>query len=219
MTTEHEQVHSHRENRDGRVARGERTRWAVVEAHAELLRDGVLRPTAKLIAERAGISIRTLWLNFGDMEALMAATGQYWMDEDAALRTPVDAGLPLPERIDLWCVQRARRMENLSPAAASALLVEPFSPSLTSARQEHRTRLHLDLAATFAAEIGPFTDPETVSPLHQALFVASNGMTWLVLRRDEGLSFEVAAEVMQYTFTRLLTEKDRTPSGVRSLSS
>lgn len=205
MTTEHEQLHGHRENRDGRVARGERTRWAVVEAHADLLRDGVLRPTAKLIAERAGISIRTLWLNFGDMEALMAATGQYWMDEDAASWAPVDADLPLPERIDHWCSQRARRMEDLSPAAASALLVEPFSPSLTAARQVHRARLHRDLAATFGAEIGPGTDSATASPLHLALFVAADGITWLVLRRDEGLSVEAASAVLQSTFMRLLT--------------
>lgn len=219
MTAHRDPHELRRENRDGRVARGERTRWAVVEAHADLLREGVLRPTAKLISERAGISIRTLWLNFGDMEALMAATGQYWLDEDATLWAVVDADQPLVDRIDRWCSQRAVRMESLSSAAASALLVEPFSPSLTAARQEHRARLHRDLAATFAAEIGPGTDPATVSPLHRALFVASNGMTWLVLRRDEGLSYDAATQTMRDTFTWLLTEKDRTPTGARSLSS
>lgn len=204
MATEQHAPHLQRENRDGRVARGERTRWAVIEAHAGLLCEGVLRPTAKLIAERAGISLRTLWLNFGDMEALMAATGQYWLDRDAANWNPVPADLPLAERIDRWCAQRAHRMEDLSPAAASALLVEPFSASLTAARREHRARLHQDLVATFGAEIGTGSHSAAASPLHLSLFVAADGITWLVLRRDEGLSYDDTANLMRHTFTRLL---------------
>lgn len=204
MTTENEIARTHRENRDGRVARGERTRWSVIDAHADLLRDGVLRPTAKLIAERAGISLRTLWLNFGDMEALMAATGQYWLDRDAAGWDPVPVDLPLDERIDRWCTQRARRMEDLAPAAASAQLVEPFSPSLTEARRQHRARLHRDLVATFGPEVGAGSDSVSATGLHMALFVAADGITWLVLRRDEGLTFDAAADLMRATFTRLL---------------
>ena len=207
MATEHHAPLPHRENRDGRVARGERTRWAVIDAHAELLCEGVLRPTAKLIAERAGISLRTLWLNFGDMEALMAVTGQYWLDRDASNWDPVPADLPLIERIDRWCTQRALRMEDLSPAAASALLIEPFSPSLTEARREHRDRLHRDLVATFSAEIGTGSDSAAASPVHLALFIAADGITWLVLRRDEGLSYDDAADLMHHTFTRLLATR------------
>lgn len=204
MATEHHALRPHRENRDGRVARGERTRWAVIDAHADLLCEGVLRPTAKLIAERAGISLRTLWLNFGDMEALMAATSQDWLDRDAASWAPVAADLPLAERIEVWCSQRAHRMEDLSPAAASAQLVEPFSPSLTAARREHRARLHRDLVATFGAEIGTGSDSAGATPLHLALFVAADGITWLVLRRDEDLSYTDAADLMRHTFTHLL---------------
>lgn len=204
MAAEQHASRLQRENRDGRIARGERTRWAVVDAHATLLREGVLRPTAKLIAERAGISLRTLWLNFGDMEALMASTGQYWLARDAENWDPVPADLPLAERIDRWCAQRAHRMEDLSSAAASALLVEPFSPSLTAARREHRARLHQDLVATFGGEIGTGRVSTEASPLHLSLFVAADGITWLVLRRDEGLSYDDAAALMRDTFTRLL---------------
>lgn len=211
MATKPHAARAHRENRDGRVARGERTRWAVIDVHADLLREGVLRPTAKLLAERAGISLRTLWLNFGDMEALMAATGQYWLDRDADSWEPVSADLPLEERIDRWCSQRAQRMEDLSPAAASALLIEPFSPSLTAARREHRARLHRDLVATFGPEIGTGIDSAAASPLHLSLFVAGDGITWLVLRRDEGLSYDDAAALMRHTFTRLLVPSGKMP--------
>ena len=40
---------------DGRSARSQRTRNAVVDALLELNREGNLRPTAKEIAERAGV--------------------------------------------------------------------------------------------------------------------------------------------------------------------
>lgn len=61
---------------DGRTARAERTRNAIVDAHLALIDEGDLNPTGERIAERAGISPRTLWTNFKDMETLFAATGQ-----------------------------------------------------------------------------------------------------------------------------------------------
>jgi len=208
VTTQHPPGKIRRENRDGRVARGERTRRSIVDAHAELLREGELRPTAKLVAERAGVSVRTLWLNFGDMEALMSATAAYWLDRDSDNWTPISPERPIAERIDDWCAQRAQRMEDLAPAAASALLVEPFSPSLTAARSEHWARLLRDLAFTFGPEIGP-NSPED-SPLHLALLGISNSMTWQGFRRDQGLSVEQARQVMHHAFTALLT-KGQTP--------
>ena len=57
---------------DGRVARGERTRRAIVDAHTELVSEGVLKPTAQSVADRAGVSIRALWSNFNDLESVEA---------------------------------------------------------------------------------------------------------------------------------------------------
>lgn len=204
MPTDHQSREIHRVNRDGRVARGERTRRAIVHAHANLLREGDMRPTAKLVSARAGISVRTLWLNFGDMEALMSVTARYWLDLDLDLEnwTPVAPELPIADRIEVWCTQRGQRMEDLATPAASALLVEPFSLSLTAARREHWARLHHDLTYTFGAEIGTETQPPT--PRHLALLGASNSMTWQGLRRDQGLTVDEAVQVMRYTFTGLL---------------
>jgi TetR/AcrR family transcriptional regulator, regulator of autoinduction and epiphytic fitness len=49
---------------DGRVARAERSRRAIVAAHLALIDEGDLRPTGERIAERAGVSLRSLWTNF-----------------------------------------------------------------------------------------------------------------------------------------------------------
>ncbi|MFI5429720.1 TetR/AcrR family transcriptional regulator [Aeromicrobium sp. UC242_57] len=135
---------------DGRVARGQRTRDAIVEAHAALLREGVLKPTGKVVAERAGVSLRTLWLNYKDTETLLAATTAYWLEADAALRVDVDATLSLEARIEQYLDMRVRRLEHLAPAARSAALGEPFSVALQDSRRQHVERVQHDLEAVFA---------------------------------------------------------------------
>src|SRR5271155_5351046 len=56
--------------RDGRVARGQRTRRSVAEALMQLLRDGESDPTAKAVARRAGVSLRLVFHHFADMDDL-----------------------------------------------------------------------------------------------------------------------------------------------------
>jgi TetR/AcrR family transcriptional regulator of autoinduction and epiphytic fitness len=187
---------------DGRIARGERTRDAIVEAHAELLREGVLKPTAKVIAERAGVSVRTLWLNFKDLETLLEATTAYWLDADALLRDAIDPALPLAERIDQFCRQRAVRLEHLAPAARSAVLGEPFSVALAAARSELIDRLRRDLLEAFTAELA--SEGGADGALCLALMAASSGMTWSFARDDLGRDVDDAAAIMRDTFTRLL---------------
>ena len=57
---------------DGRRQRGERNRRAIVDATLALIGEGCLAPTAQLISERAGCTIRSLFRHFPDMESLFA---------------------------------------------------------------------------------------------------------------------------------------------------
>ena len=58
---------------DGRSARAERTRRAMVDALLGLIAEGDLKASPERIVERAGVSLRTLWTNFKDLEGLYAA--------------------------------------------------------------------------------------------------------------------------------------------------
>src|SRR3954447_3199911 len=58
---------------DGRDARSERSRQAMVDALLDLLREGNVRPSSSQIAERAGVTQRTLFNQFGDMDSLISA--------------------------------------------------------------------------------------------------------------------------------------------------
>jgi len=55
---------------DGRVARGQRTRRNVAEALMELLREGDQEPTARAVAQQAGVSLRLVFHHFTEMDDL-----------------------------------------------------------------------------------------------------------------------------------------------------
>ena len=183
---------------DGRTARSERTRNAIVEAHVVLILSGDLRPTADRIAKQAGVSLRALWSHFADMEALFAASGERILEQrDEAHRTiPVD--LPLAARIDAYCHQRARLLEYIAPAAKASSMKEPFSPALQSYRRSHVERVHTELKILFGREIN---GDET---LLAALTATSMWPTWGTMRDAMGLDQEAARLVLIRTITALL---------------
>ena len=110
---------------DGRIHRRELTRQAIIDAHAQMVIEGDLRPTSNAIAERVGISLRTFWLHFPDMEALLALAAQYWLDRDAGNWDPVPADLPLETRIYLFCDRRRRHPDRDQSARVTADPVVP----------------------------------------------------------------------------------------------
>lgn len=192
-----------RHNTDGRIARGERTREAIIDAHTELLSEGVLKPTAKVIAERAGISLRTFWLNFNDLEALLVATTAYWLEADSKLWQAVAADLPLAQRVERYVSQRVGRLEHIAPAARSAALGEPFSAALQASRRAHVQRSVDNLESAFAAELeAAGADRDT---LLKSLFVATSWPSWTSLRDDFGMDVAAATAVMRRSLTALLT--------------
>ena len=184
---------------DGRTARSERTRNAIVDAHVSLIGDGDLRPTADRIAKLAGVSLRALWSHFADMEALFAASGQRVLERRDASFEPISPDLPLAERINAYCHQRARMSEKIGPAARAAALKEPFSPALQRYRKAHVDRVREELRTLFAAEIND--DAELLN----ALTAISMWNTWDTMRTPMALSPDAAREVLTRTIQSLLT--------------
>ncbi len=191
-------------NTDGRIARGERTRAAIIAAHAALLRDGELQPTAAKVAERAGVSIRTIWTNFKDREALLTASTNFWLAEDDELWKPIDPSLPIDERLADYVAQRVRRLENISPGAKSAALSEPFSAALRRSRRIHIDRMRDQITLVFATELALCAEAERRLMLH-GLVVAASWPTWSQLRDDYQIGLEESAAVMERTMRVLLT--------------
>jgi AcrR family transcriptional regulator len=187
---------------DGRTARADRTRNAIVEAHLALIGEGDLKPTGERIAERAGVSLRALWANFKDMEALFRASGERLRERQDAEFRPVSPTLPLARRIDEFCRQRARILELIAPSARAAQLLEPFSAQLRQNRASNINRVQREIKELFAQELEAAGTAR--EQLFHALTVASTWAAWSMMRDELHLEIEEATGVMVRTMTALL---------------
>lgn len=188
---------------DGRLARGERARTAICDAMLDLIEQGDLRPTAPRIAERAGVSLRTVFQHFRDLEALFAAVSDRHAARLRPVLQPVRRDGSLAERIDAFVRQRARFLEALTPVRRSALLMEPFSPEIARRLGQVRKLGRVEIERVFALELQGRT-PADRRELLAALTAASCWSTWESLRRHQGLSLQAARKVLARTLDALL---------------
>jgi AcrR family transcriptional regulator len=199
---------------DGRTARAERTRRAVVDGLLALTGEGVYKPTAERIAGRAGVSLRTLWTNFKDMETLYAAAGDRLTELQQAQHRTIDPGLPLPRRVAEFCAQRARMLEIVAPAARASALRLPFSAHLRAYRAAQHARVRAEIGELFTAELAAAGgDAEQVCT---AVLAACTWPAWSMLRDDCGLDVAAARGVLARTVTALLAPYAAGPRRSRS---
>lgn len=190
---------------DGRTARAQRTRAAIVDAHLALLASGDLKPTGERIADAAGVSLRTLWTNFKDMETLFAAAGERLIETQNAAHRPVSPTLPLAERVEAFCEQRARMLEIIAPAARAAATREPFSAQLQLNRTIQLDRSRAELDEVFAAELaqaGPRRDD-----LVNALLTVTTYAAWALWRDQLGIDVQSSRRVMTLAVTALFEHR------------
>lgn len=180
---------------DGRTARSARTRQAVVEALLALLDDGNLRPTAREIAERAGVSLRSVYVHFDDLEDLHAAAASHHARTVLATRATVDASRPLDERIADVARETARMLEATLAVRRAASLQEPFSPALAKSLSITRSVTRKELAHVFASELDAL-EPEVRARRLAALCVAASSHGWETLRLHYELSSADAHDVV-----------------------
>ena len=188
---------------DGRRARGERARAAVVDAILDLLQEGDLRPTAERVAARAGVSLRLVFHHFADIESLYAAAADRQTERLAALFKPIAADGPFETRLDAFVQQRARMWERIAPVRRASLLLEPFSNEIRRRLAAARTLARREAARVFAAEIARFRG-DARDEIVAALGAASGWQTWEALRRHQGLSIEKAHRTVARTIRALL---------------
>ena len=138
---------------DGRTLRSLRTREAIVDATIGLLEQGDLRPTAPRVAERAKVSVRSVFQHFDDLETLHAAVAERLVERVAVLVLPVAPDLPLEARLDQFVHQRALLLEAVTPIRRAADVHGPFSTEITARLRAGQAFLREELATTFEPEL------------------------------------------------------------------
>ena len=188
---------------DGRLARSARTRRAIVDALRALHHEGDLRPTAPRVAQRAGVSLRTVWQHFNDLETLLVEAGR--RDYEIAMHyvTPIDERSPLPTRLRELVGQRGRMFEELAPVWRAARLQEPFSPQIRRNRDQLLVAGREQLERLFAPELEQLLGDARAATL-AALEVATTWSTWECLRTELGLAVADAEAAMLTLVANLL---------------
>jgi AcrR family transcriptional regulator len=187
---------------DGRVARGQRTRRKVVEALVSLLRDGNPDPTAKVVAERAGVSLRLIFHHFSDMDDLYRAVGAFQLERHWFHLPEVAQDLSLPLRIARTVEHRSVLYEEISPVRRAAVRRSGGSTEVASAIAYTNALLMENLATAFVPELQRCPADER-SDILAAADAASSWETWERLRRNSNLSVDGATRIMDRTLTAL----------------
>jgi TetR/AcrR family transcriptional regulator, regulator of autoinduction and epiphytic fitness len=187
---------------DGRNARAGKTRAAVAAALLGLLQDGNPRPTAAEIAERAGVSLRSVFQHFEDMESLYAVVAEAQMERLFPFISQ-DIGIgPLSDRICSFVERRAELLEKITPVRRAALLQEPFSEVLAQRLRWAHEMARDEVERTFAQELRAAVGPDV---LLFAMDVATNWSAWDISRRMNRLSIEESKRVMERAIRGLLS--------------
>jgi AcrR family transcriptional regulator len=183
------------ERLDGRRARSERSREAVVEAILDLFGDGVERPTVEQVAERAGVSRRSVFRHFEDLQALNAAAVQRHLHRLAPALAPPASGGGRSERVARLAAHRARLYEEMTPVRQVSERLRGRSELITTTLEQGRTYLRGQLEVLFAGELGRLSPPAR-DELLDGLEVATSWSTWHVLRSQQRCSADRAERVL-----------------------
>jgi AcrR family transcriptional regulator len=138
---------------NGHAARARRTRSAIVDALVELLREGTSSPSASEIAARAGVSKRSIFVHYATLDDLHRDVAARATDMVLELLWVIDPRLPLEERIEAICRQRAEVHESIGPlrraAAARAATSEVMAESQRFSQRSSRDQI----TRVFATEL------------------------------------------------------------------
>jgi len=189
---------------DGRRLRRDRNREAVVQALLGLYREGNLTPSTDEIAERAGISARSLFRYFDDVDALVRTAVARQQEHLAPLfAVSAHARQPLAERVDRFVADRTRLLDAMGPVGQLARSIAPRQTQVAAELGRIRAVLRSQVVDVFGPELA-LVPADVHDAVLAALDVACSWEARHLLRQDQRLGKAAAARVMALSIHRLL---------------
>ncbi len=189
---------------DGRTARRDRNRDAVLDAVIELFTEGHVGLVAADVAERSGVSLRSVYRYFDDLEALARAAIARQMERFAPLAELPGLGEgSLDERIERIVDNRLRLYEAIGPTRRAAIQRAPANPILAEQLERTRVLLEEQVEAMFAPELTALSAAER-SAVTPGVDLLLGFESFDQLRRIRGLSPAETRRVLHTALGRLL---------------
>lgn len=198
------------ETADGRRLRREQNREAVIDALLGLFRDGVFEPSSNEIAERAGLSPRSLFRYFDDVDDLhRAAVERHLARARPLVALQVRADAPTATKIECLVQGRARLWEEIAPGARATRVCAHRYPLLAEELRGNRAYLRRQVRDLFEPELRPLG--AAAAPVVAALDVLCSFESYELLRFDQGLSRPKAMAALVAALSALLCHSGGTP--------
>lgn len=189
---------------DGRRARRDQNRDRVVDALLDLYREGDLQPTVAAVAERSGVSHRSVFRYFDDLDELyrVAIERQYAAMSEHMHLPRIGQGT-LSARIDRIVEQRLRIYDVAAPVSRAGHMRAPIEPVLMDHQRDIAQLSVEQVARHFAPELS------TMDATHAEIVTeaAATGLameTMELLRHVRGCGREQCRDVMVATLHGLL---------------
>jgi AcrR family transcriptional regulator len=186
---------------DGRTARRLENRDRILESALDIVAEGAELDVDR-IAERAGVSVRSVYNHFPTARHLVAGMYERGTVRMRHFITELpEPSEPFDERVRRFVRTWARMQEDLAPIRWQALVAEDkhpdLQPELAALRRAHKA----EIKRVF---------PEIRGAQAQAAATAlTDSLTWRALRRHQGLGFDAACAVVEEAIRRLVDERPR----------
>ena len=196
------------EGLDGRQSRTVRSRLAICEACLDLVQEGVLQPSADQIAERAGVSRRSIFNHFADLAELYDAVVDAGMKRCAPLLEEISDAEPVARRVERLTRVRSAFLEATAAftraLTAQALVGQAADQAMRVSRAALRLQ-HKDVERLFQRDLLERSSSERVEIL-EAMSAALSPLAWEYLRRSRGNSMSLSRAVLKRTLTSILRD-------------
>jgi AcrR family transcriptional regulator len=199
---------------DGRRLRAERNRDSVVEAVLSIIKEqgGGPFPGAGDVAIRAGVSERTVFRHFADLDSLFLAAASHQRPTLTTYLAPRPDAPELDKRIIAMVRLRSKLYEEIAPIRRMALRLVAGHPSLAEQMNEAYRAARLQIGAVFAPELS--RAGRAKATVLDELDLLLGWAAWDTLRTNQGCSPDRARKLVTELVTAVLAPYEA-PKGRR----
>jgi AcrR family transcriptional regulator len=189
---------------DGRTARRNRNKQAVLDAVIALFSEQNLTPGVHEVAERSGVSLRSVYRYFTDVDDLVAAAIERHLDRARPLLDLTDPGVgPLADRIDRFARQRVAVFLQVRQVYRASVIRATDQDDVARILQQCRRRLAEQITVMFAPELERL-DPREARMRGVMADCLAQFSTIDHLLRGHGLEPDEATEQLRQALARAL---------------
>jgi AcrR family transcriptional regulator len=189
---------------DGRNTRRDRNRVAVVDAYLDLIADGNPRPSVAEVANRSGVSHRSVFRYFADRDELTRISIERQVGRVVSLLdTSIPEKAPVEERIDLVLQRRFDLFEAIAPVARLVRTLAPEQELIRAELRNNRLLYRTQVQRMFAPELDAMDEERAASTI-AALDVLLSFESVDLLCDDQGLDRHEAIAALRLALRRLL---------------